>query len=120
MVETSEDRRRFQRIDYGNSVSYKKLRTPAEEPVGALAKDLGEGGVRFTINEFLSLASRLVIEIAIPNSPKPIKAIAKVAWIRKTPMGDQYEIGNQFLDMTKEDKKLVAKFIDSASGTQTF
>ena len=65
----------------------------------------------FRSSEFISLACRLVVEINLPTSPKPIKAITKVAWIRKLPVADQYELGNQFLDMAKEDKEKVVEFV---------
>jgi c-di-GMP-binding flagellar brake protein YcgR len=113
MTELSNERRRFPRVEHGAPIQYKKLKSPGEPPAGAVSRDLGQGGVRFLINEFLSLASRLVIEINLPSSNRPLKAISKVAWIRKVPYGDQYEVGNQFLDMTKEDKKLINDYVDS-------
>jgi len=113
MTDLSQERRRFVRVEHSMPVQYKKLKMATEPSVGALSRDICQGGVRFIINEFLSLASRLVLEISIPNTPRPIKAISKVAWIRKIPLGDQYEVGNQFLDMTKEDKKLITTYIDS-------
>jgi hypothetical protein len=35
-----------------------------------------------------------------------------VAWIRRIPATNQYELGNQFLDMAKEDKKHVMEFVN--------
>ena len=54
----------------------------------------------------------MVLEITLPTLPKPVKAISKVAWIRKIPTGDQYEIGNQFLEMTKEDRAHMSNFMN--------
>jgi hypothetical protein len=59
----------------------------------------------------MSLACRLVLSITLPNSTKPIKAISKVAWIKRVPVGDQYELGNQFLEITKEDKVQIVDFV---------
>lgn len=83
-------------------------------PAGSLSRNLSEGGVCFQTSKFISLACRLVLEINIPNSPRPIKAISKVAWIRKVPSSDQYELGNQFLEITKEDKTHIINFVNEA------
>jgi c-di-GMP-binding flagellar brake protein YcgR len=81
-------------------------------PAASIARNLGEGGVCFMSNEFVSLACRLVVEITLPNVMKPIKAISKVAWIRKVPSSDQYELGNQFLEITKEDRANIINFVN--------
>lgn len=106
-----QERRRYPRVESNLPLQYRNLRKIGETSIGALTKDICEGGVRFKANEFISLACRLVVEITLPTLPKPIKAISKVAWIKKIPSSDQYELGNQFLDMTKEDKNHVINFI---------
>ena len=110
-LERTEEKRRFKRIDSNLPVQYKNLRKAGVTPAGSLTRNLSEGGVCFKTNEFISLACRLVVEISLPTVTKPIKAISKVAWIRKVPSSDQYELGNQFLEMTKEDKSVIEKFI---------
>lgn len=109
-----EDKRRYRRVDSSVPVRYKNLRIAAELPAGAISKNLSEGGVCFHTNKFISLACRLVVEISIPNSPKPIKAISKVAWIRRIPSTDQYELGNQFLEINKEDKTNILNFVNQS------
>ncbi len=108
-----DERRRYQRVDFSLPIQYRNLRTTGNA-AGSLTKDIGEGGVRFKAGEFISLACRLVIEINLPTAPKPIKAISKVAWIKKLPTNDQYELGNQFLDMSKEDRGHIIDFITKA------
>ena len=105
------ERRRFQRVGSNLPLKYRNLRT-ATVPMGSITKDIGEGGIRFKTNEFISLACRLVVEIALPTVPKPIKAISKVAWIRKLPSGESYELGNQFLEISKEDKAIVMDYVN--------
>ena len=85
--------------------------------MGSLTKDIGEGGIRFKTNEFISLACRLVVEITLPTIAKPIKAISKVAWIRKLSSGDQYELGNQFLEISKEDRAIITDYVNRLSST---
>ena len=114
MMETRTDnvieRRRFQRIDTNLPLRYKNIKA-ATVPTGSLTKDISEGGARFKTNEFISLACRLVVEITLPTLQRPIKAISKVAWIRKLSPGEQYELGSQFLEISREDKGLITDYV---------
>lgn len=114
MFDNPEERRKYKRINSIIPLQYKKLRQLSGGSVGVVARDVGEGGVRFLANEFLPLASRLVVEVFLPARAKPIKAIAKVAWIKKIPSADQYEVGNQFLEVGKEDKNNLSDYMAKA------
>ena len=119
--ENVENKRRYKRVDFSVPVAYKNLRMPTELPAGSVTRNLSEGGVCFQTSKFISLACRLVVEISIPTALKPIKAISKVAWIRRMPLSDQYELGNQFLEITKEDKANILSFVNQSLsvGTQS-
>ena len=110
--ENSEEKRRHPRAESHLPVEYKNLKRLKETPIEVLSKDISEGGVRFKSEEFISLACRLLLEISIPTHDKPIRAITKVAWIRKSPDKKEYEIGNQFLEISKEDKANIANFVN--------
>lgn len=112
VIVNAEDKRRYKRVGSLAPVQYKNLRSPADIPAGSVARNLSEGGVCFQTSKFISLACRLVVEISVPTSAKPIKAISKVAWIRKVPSSDQYELGNQFLEITKEDRMHILNFVN--------
>jgi len=117
MFEVMKERRRFPRKELRIPVQYKNLKRLSETSRGALIKDISSGGIRFVGNDFISLSNRLVLVIALPTPFRSIKAISKVAWIRKVPMGDQYEIGNQFLNLSEEDKKHLKNCLErTASG----
>jgi c-di-GMP-binding flagellar brake protein YcgR len=107
-----DERRRYRRIDSALSVRYRNLRKNENPTIESLSKNIGEGGVCFNSGEFISLACRMIVEITLPTTPKPIKAISKVAWIRKIPAGDSYQIGNQFLEITKDDRDRISQFIN--------
>jgi c-di-GMP-binding flagellar brake protein YcgR len=117
-LNNTTERRRFQRVDSNVPVRYRNLRT-ATMPMGSLSKDISEGGIRFRTTEFISLACRLVVEIVIPTTQKPIKAISKVAWIRKSGSGEGYELGNQFLEISKEDRSLITDYVGRISTSNT-
>ena len=105
------ERRRYVRVSSTVPVQYKKLKELSEGTIGAITEDVSEGEVRFIANEFLPLASRLVVELFMPAQPHPIKAISKVAWIRKASSGEQYIIGNQFLDIGRDDKGQLMEYV---------
>lgn len=113
-VNPMDEKRRFRRTETNLPVSYKNLRSAGGAAVSSMTRDISEGGARFKTSEFISLACRLVLEISVPTSAKPIKAISKVAWIKKLPVGDHYEIGNHFLEITKEDKSRIMEYVNSS------
>ncbi len=113
MLDFSE-KRKHPRIGARIPFTYKELRATSPVSKGALTKNLSVGGVRFHSDKFISLSCRMILEINLPLITKPLRAISKVAWIRKLPAGDDYEIGNQFLDMKKEDRSLITDFIKKA------
>jgi c-di-GMP-binding flagellar brake protein YcgR len=117
MIEILNERRKYPRFSIRLPVQYRNVKTLSEPYIGALTRDMGEGGIRFIGNEFLSLANRLVLTISLPAPAHPVKIISKVAWIRKVPMGDQYEIGNQFLSMSDEDKKELKSFLEKSQAS---
>jgi len=80
-----------------------------------VSKNISEGGIRFKIQGFLSMACRLVLELDISYFSNPIKVISKVAWIKQTKNKDEYEVGNRFINMTKEDKDLISKYLNDVS-----
>ena len=115
----AEEKRRYKRVDTSLALEYRDLKKASDLPKGSLLKNIGEGGICFSSNKFMSLACRLILNITLPNSARSIKAISKVAWIKRLPAGDQYELGNQFLEIAKEDRAQIVDFVNgSSAGTQ--
>ena len=110
-----EDNRRYKRVESVLPVQFRNLRKVTDSASGTTSHNLSEGGVCFMTKEFISLACRLVVEINLPELSKPIKAISKIAWIKKIPANGQYMLGNQFLEMTKEDKAHVMNFVNNST-----
>lgn len=105
------ERRKFHRISAHIPVRYRKLGDPhGISIVGAISRNISSGGIRLRTSEFVSKACRLIMELDIPSS-KPVKIISKVAWIRKEPFGEAYDTGNQFLEISTADKKLVSEYL---------
>jgi len=113
---SATEKRRYQRVECNFPLQYKNLRQSSDRLTGSLTRNIGEGGVAFQSSEFISLACRLVVEISLPTISRPIKAISKIAWIKKIPASDQYELGNQFLEMSKEDRAHILDFVNKVVG----
>jgi len=82
---------------------------------GTVSKNLSEGGMRFRSDRFISLACRLVVELNVPELNEPLRAVSKIAWIRKLPAGDDYEVGNQFLEMSRRDREIIQELVNAES-----
>lgn len=112
--EVNENKRKHTRVKTHIPVRYSNLRDGAgATEVRSISRNLSEGGIRFRTPEFVSMACRMIVELDIPMLNKPIKAISKVAWIRKEASSDEFEIGNQFLEMSKKDKERMAEYVGS-------
>lgn len=115
-MEDRSDHRKHLRVTTHIPVKYRKLKDSIDvERTGTITRNLSEGGVYFKADEFISMACRLILELDMPMFTKPVKAISKVAWIKKSRSGDDYEIGNQFLEISKQDKELVSEYVNSLS-----
>lgn len=114
-----KERRRHPRVNARLPLQYKDIQRPIEAYSGTLSRDVSEGGIRFLSNEFLSVFTRLLLEVSIPSLSRPIKAISKVAWIQKVPRSNQYNVGVRFMDMTEEDKKQLASFVTKSPAPKT-
>lgn len=108
----AEERRQYPRASTAMPVQYRGIRQASDAVVGTIARDISGGGVRLVVNEFISVFTRLVVEVSIPPTPKPIRATSKVVWVRKRPYGEQYEVGMEFVDITEEDKRNISNFVE--------
>lgn len=93
------ERRKFIRVDNFGPIQYRKI----GHVVGGrkITKDISEGGIKFLADEFIPISALLKVEITLEKSLKPVTAIVKVAWVRKLPLQDGYEVGAAFEGMDK-------------------
>lgn len=91
-------------------MTYKKSKE--DHPVRlCVATDISEGGIRFNTGEFVPLACHMILEINVDQLDKPVRCVSKVTWIKKTPDGATYEVGNHFAEIRKKDRDTIAKLI---------
>jgi c-di-GMP-binding flagellar brake protein YcgR len=106
------ERRQYPRVNTTMSIQYRGIRQAGDSVIGAIARDISSGGIRVLVNEFISVFTRLIVEICIPSTSESIRVVSKVAWIQKRPHGEQYEVGIQFMDMAEEDRSNIAEFVE--------
>lgn len=108
------DKRKHPRVETHIPIRYRKLRDGAGiKGTSSISNNLSQGGIRFRTAEFVSMACRMIVELDIPRLTKPIKAISKVAWIRKVGSENDFEMGNQFVEMSKKDKDIISEYVNS-------
>lgn len=115
-----EEKRKVPRIPSNFPLKYRDLNRPQTEFRGTVSKNISAGGVRFRSDRFISLACRLVVELNLPKQDNPIRAVSKITWIKKLPTGDDYEVGNQFLEITREDRSAIRDFVKEQLESTTF
>ena len=110
-MSNNSEKRKHPRVDVSVPLRYKELRGKKYLADGTMTKNVSEGGVRFRANRFISLACHLLVEMKLPSLAKPIKAVSKVAWIKKLGTDNDYEIGNHFLALSNEDEEALSKYV---------
>ncbi len=91
-METAE-KRRYRRIPLRQPVQFQSTNCGVEG--GALSCDLGEGGARVDMYEFVPLNTELTLQIRLALE-RVIEYVGRVVWIRKFPFADRYQVGLEF------------------------
>ena len=107
-----QEKRKSPRLELSALVEYRMLRAGTETKKESVLSDISAGGARFMTKEFLALTARMVLDITLPLPERPISAVSKVAWIKKLQEEDKYEMGNQFLEISRDDKERLANYLD--------
>ena len=118
-----QEKRRFRRTDYNTNVTWKSLTTPSRGTavIPDITKDISAGGIRLALYEFLEIGTKLELEFSI-GTEKIIKVKGWVKWIERIKMTNDdrttvgYYVGIEFLDISKEDKAFIDKFVFRARG----
>lgn len=103
------ERRRYVRIPERSQISYKVIAKTKIETY--LTKDIGQGGLRFFINDPVPKDSLLEIELTQKGIPFSFRAIVKAKWIRKEPHSDRYEVGVEFINIPKQATEHLRDYI---------
>lgn len=107
-----QERRRFVRMPEEATISYKILPDPKIEMF--FTKDISQGGIRFFVSDLIPENSLIEIRLTISKIPFSFKAVVKTKWIKKEAHGDRYEIGVEFVNLSKEATEHLVHYIQKA------
>ena len=108
-----DERRKFIRIPEQAEISFRVLPNPKSAMF--FTKDIGQGGIRFFVSECVPQNSLMEIRLTLKDIPFSFKAIVKVKWIKKEAYADRYEIGVEFVNITKEASDHLIRYIQTAT-----
>jgi hypothetical protein len=112
-VNGQSERRHHSRREAELPLRYRETLAARSSYLGVQMKDVGSGGVKFQTEGFIPLNTSLICEFSLPESFRPVRAISRVAWSRKLPLGDRYEIGSEFLEIVPTEKRILEEFLSA-------
>ena len=89
------EKRQFERFKFKEPVRV-QFKDPAKYQ-GSLSRNMSQGGVQLTVDEFIGLNEELSLNI---QSEKEIaqQRLGRVVWVEQIPHMDRYRVGIQFSD----------------------
>jgi len=110
-VNGQSERRHHSRREADFPLRYRETLAARSHYYGVQVKDVGSGGIRFQAEGFIPLNTSLICGFSLPESFRPVRAISRVAWSRKLPLGDRYEIGSEFVEIIPTEKRILEGFL---------
>ncbi len=98
-----KERRRYARIPENSQISYEVI--PDEKVIGYVTKDIGKGGLRFLVHNFIPKDSHLKVRVTFQKTSFSFEAMARLVWIKKLSYGTGYEAGVEFVNMSPKTAK---------------
>ncbi len=108
------ERRKFIRLPAPIGVSYKPLKKGrAGKSTVTFLRNIGGGGVRFTVRQEARVGDLLDLKIEIPNIADPIRAVGEVMWYtesqdRRSQAG---EAGIRFREIDAKDLHRILEYV---------
>jgi hypothetical protein len=128
-TESSNEKRKFDRIPEAVSVTIQKIAYPAtnEAPVKAIGKNISVGGICFAVPRSYEPGDLLSLKIDLTGwqhhkssyaavidddlALAPLTAVAKVAWCKALTGTPDYEIGVIFENIYEDDYQALKKYL---------
>ena len=105
------ERRKFTRVNVPIPLQYKNARSATDLFKECDIIDLSQGGLRFTTDQFAPLACHMVVKIVASPGEEPVRAISKIAWVKRLSSGNRFEVGGEFKTISEKDAAIIAGLI---------
>jgi len=105
------ERRKFQRFGCCMPSQCKQLGNNKEGVLGALTRDVSEGGTRLVTESFIPVNSRIVLVLSFPFRNQNVKTVCKIVWTRRFETISRYDLGIQFIDMTTKGRNNISRLL---------
>jgi len=113
-VEVSEisERRQYTRYIHKEPVQF-QFKDPRSYG-GCLSYDLGQGGIRIHLTDFVPLNTEIILRIKL-DEENVVDCSGYVTWVEKIRFGDYYQAGLKFVgdDAAAEVQKMINQFLDA-------
>jgi len=94
------ERRKYVRIPESSPISYRIM--PNVKIGSFVTKDISQGGIRFSVHEFIPKGSFLKIRFTIEKLYFSFEALVRIVWIVEQPRSEKFEIGVEFVNIPKQ------------------
>jgi len=116
---SGSERRRFKRVDTALHTKYSIDHAPRPKS-DSKSKNISLGGILLELNEKIFPATKVILDIFLPNIEKPINARGEVVWVTEVPGADNlgrknFNAGIKFLSMSPHDKDRLNKHVEDLS-----
>ena len=102
------ERRKFIRVPDKLQILYEVI---SSKKIGEYTtKNVSQGGVRFLVHNFIPQSSYLKIKLALEPC-LTCEALVKIAWIRKNPCSEEYEVGVEFISLPRGAQEHFTEYI---------
>lgn len=104
-----QERRRFVRITEDSPISYEVLSDAKSGDF--ITKDISQAGIRFFVHDFIPKGTLIKIRLILKKITFSFEAIVRVVWIEEDFRNDRYEIGVEFVNISKQASEYLIKYI---------
>lgn len=106
------DRRSSQRVGFREPVSFRF--SNSEESKGCLAQDISAGGLRINYEHFIRPNTDMSFDVKLKGTPVVLKMPGHVAWTRRLPCSDRYQLGIEFSEDNVYGRKEIQRYVEAS------
>ena len=86
---------------------------PEGKVAGMQSVDISEAGLCISSRHYVEVGTESDLVLELPKQFGSIKVRTKTKWIKKMGETKEYRLGLQFVEMSKEDRKKLKKFLET-------